>query len=213
MYEMRQGEGKRGQEEVKVMADDKALVEEEVSENIERMADVFLEQGDGSNHREGADFRRDFNAMWSILKDEIGETLRNPRMVAYLAAYSIIGSVTYAAKCAGVSTTAVYNWKENPVFMEYYEQAEKAHLEYMELEAQRRAVMGTTEDVYYKGEVVGQKKRYSDSLLKFLLKGKSPEKYRDTSKVEIKGGKDSKIQVNFGIPELNEEIDVSEVEE
>jgi hypothetical protein len=45
-------------------------------------------------------------------------------------------------------------------------------------EARRRARYGVDEPVYYKGEVVGIKKAYSDNLLMFLIKGRMPE-YRD----------------------------------
>ena len=195
------------------MEDSLEVVDNEVKENIEEMADKILDRTNAWESDEGAHFRRDFKFLWDIMKEERGEVMPNPRMVAYLAAYSIIGSVTYAAKCAGVTAGAVQGWKKNPVFMEYYQNAERAHTEYLEMEAQRRAVMGVTEDVYYQGEVVGQKTNYSDSLLKFLLKGKRPDKYSSASKLEIKGGKNAKIQVNFGIPELNEDIDTSELEE
>jgi len=180
-----------------------------VSERVEKMADIFLQESGDSG--EGPDFRRDFNAFWEILKKEIGDDL-NPRQIAYLAAYSIIGSVTYSAKCADISTRTIYNWKEDPTFMEYYERAHTAYTEYLEMEAQRRAVMGVPEAVYYKGEKVGEKRNYSDSLLKFLLKGNKPDKYQD-SKIEIKGGDNGNIQVNFGIPELNQDIDTSEVQD
>jgi len=180
----------------------------EVSERVERMADIFLNES-GEDDGESPDFRRDFNVFWQILKEEIGDDLK-AEQIAYLAAYSIIGSVTYSCKCAGIVTRTIYNWKEDPVFMEYYERAQQAYTEYLELEAQRRAVMGVPEEVYYKGEVVGEKRNYSDSLLKFLLKGNNPEKYQE-SKIEIKGGENGDIQVNFGTPELNQELDTSEV--
>lgn len=45
-------------------------------------------------------------------------------------------------------------------------------------EARRRGRYGAEEDVYYKGEVVGKRKVYSDVLLMFLIKGRMPE-YRD----------------------------------
>lgn len=220
---MREGEYKAGKEAVEVMEGGTQMkaggyerspdVWREVDENIEEMADIILKGSNLPEDKDVPDFKRDFNEFWKILRDELDEKLKNPRMPAFLAAYSIIGSVTYSAKCAGVSTSAIYHWKKNnPVFMEYYERAEMAHTEYLEMEAQRRAVMGVEEDVYYQGEVVGKKRNYSDTLLKFLLKGKEPGKYGGASKVEINADKNANIQVNFGIPELNEEIDTSEIE-
>lgn len=45
----------------------------------------------------------------------------------------------------------------------------------LEEAALKRAVDGVDEDVYFKGEVVGQKKVYSDGLLSQMLKARIPE--------------------------------------
>lgn len=189
------------------------LEDMEISERVKCMAEIFFPGDDRGGMGESPNFKKDFNQMWEILKAEIGEELDNPKKVAYLAAYSILGSVTYSCKCAGITNPLIYTWKkDDPLFVEYYEMAEQAHTEYMEIEAQRRAVMGVPEEVYYQGEVVGHKRNYSDSLLQFLLKGKRPDKYGNTSKLEIKNQGDANIQVNFGIPELNQDMDTEEVE-
>lgn len=187
--------------------------ETHMTEKTKKMIDTFLgRDGYAEENKEGASFKRDFKVVWSVLRDELREKIDNPKKIAYLAAYSILGNVTYSAKCAGISTTSVYNWKKNdPDFKEQYEIADQAHLDYMEMEAQRRAVQGTSEDVYYQGEVVGQKQNYSDSLLKFLLEGKDPGKYGKTNKIEVNSSGEGNVQVNFGIPELNQEIDTEDV--
>lgn len=64
------------------------------------------------------------------------------------------------------------------------------------VEARRRAY-GTDEAVYYKGEVVGVKKNYSDNLLMFLIKGRMPE-YRD--------GAGAKRGIEVSDDEMNEAI-------
>lgn len=64
-------------------------------------------------------------------------------------------------------------------------------------EARRRARFGVEEDIYYKGEVVGTRKVYSDNLLMFLIKGRMPE-YRD--------GPGAKKGLDIGDEELNEAI-------
>jgi hypothetical protein len=64
-------------------------------------------------------------------------------------------------------------------------------------EARRRARFGVDEPVYYKGEVVGSKKVYSDNLLMFLIKGRMPE-YRD--------GPGAKKGLDIDDKELNEAI-------
>lgn len=188
-------------------------VETHMTEKTKKMIDTFLgKEGYAEENKKGASFKRDFKVIWSVLRDELREVIDNPKKIAYLAAYSILGNVTYSAKCAGISTTTVYNWSKNdPDFKTQYEIADQAHLDYMEMEAQRRAVEGTSEDVYYQGEVVGQKRNYSDSLLKFILEGKNPGKYRTTNKIEVNSSAGGNVQVNFGIPEMNQDVDMSDV--
>ena len=52
-------------------------------------------------------------------------------------------------------------------------------------EAQRRAVEGTQEPVFHKGEIVGWKQRYSDQLMMFLVRGAMPEKYGTHVKADV----------------------------
>jgi len=179
------------------------------NERVKKITDELL---DRDRNKRGPDFKRDFNQVWELMKEEVADELDNPRQIAFLSAYSILGAVTYAAKIAGISPSSVYKWKKDETFMKHYRNADKAHIEYMEQEAKRRAIMGVSEDVFYQGEKVGEKRKYSDSLLKMLLQGEQPDKYR-SSKIEINGGENAKIQVNFGTPELNQDIDDSELDE
>jgi hypothetical protein len=48
-------------------------------------------------------------------------------------------------------------------------------------------VDGTLEPVFHQGQEVGQVRKYSDTLLIFLLKGRKPDTYRDNVSVEQKG--------------------------
>lgn len=52
----------------------------------------------------------------------------------------------------------------------------------LENEALRRALKGTEEHVFYKGEITGAKTKYSDALLIALLKAHCPEKYGKAEK-------------------------------
>lgn len=49
----------------------------------------------------------------------------------------------------------------------------------LEDEAVRRARDGYDKPVYQQGQCVGQVRKYSDTLMVFLLKGARPKKYRD----------------------------------
>jgi hypothetical protein len=93
-----------------------------------------------------------------------------------------------AAAHAGVDRKSPQRWKsEDPAFAKAYAEASVEHhrnrLETMEAELYRRAVTGVDKDVYYKGEVVGTVREYSDTLLIFGLKGEAPEKYRDRQEI------------------------------
>jgi hypothetical protein len=111
---------------------------------------------------------------------------------AFLAAFRSCGRIDVSAKAAGITSQAHYLWiKKDPEYKRIFAEAREEAVAYLEDEAHRRAVEGTTEDIYYQGEVCGTKLNYSDTLLIFLLKAANPEKYRDRfdirSKVESIG--------------------------
>ena len=56
------------------------------------------------------------------------------------------------------------------------------------------------EPEYYKGEVVGHTRKYSDALLMFLLKANRPDKYRDNIKVDHAGSIDTPAPVFNLVP-------------
>lgn len=93
--------------------------------------------------------------------------------------------------------------REDPKFKALYEEAWEKAMNDLESEAVRRAVEGVNEPVYYRGDVVGYKKVYSDQLLMFLLKGNKSDKYGQ--KINVEG----EIQHNVGIallPAANKDI-------
>src|SRR5258708_1551551 len=57
----------------------------------------------------------------------------------------------------------------------------------LEQEARRRATEGVDEPVFYQGKECGTVRRYSDTLLIFLLKGALPSKYKDRVEQHITG--------------------------
>jgi len=98
------------------------------------------------------------------------------------------GNVTRAAELAGVDRSTVYTsqWSGDPVFAEALEQARELAADALQGEAVRRAFEGILEPVgWYKGQPGGYVRRYSDTLLIFLLKGAFPHRYSD--KQEVKG--------------------------
>lgn len=103
----------------------------------------------------------------------------------FLNYYIQFGTISKAAKKAGISRQTHYDWLKNDkkgVYHRAFELADKMAADLLEEEAFRRAVEGDTQVIYYKGEEVGRRRVYSDQLLSLLLKGKKPQ-YRDN--VEI----------------------------
>lgn len=89
-------------------------------------------------------------------------------------------SVTKACEAVAISRTAIYELKgKDPEFAEQMELAQDVGTQRLEDEAVRRAYEGYDDPVYYQGERVDVVRKYSDTLLIFLLKGRAPEKYSD----------------------------------
>lgn len=105
----------------------------------------------------------------------------------FLAAYARVGVIAYACRTVKVGRATVYEWQEkDPAFVEAMAEGLKIATELMEDETHRRAVRGTLSPVYYKGEVVGHVREYSDTLLMFLLKRHNPA-FRDQSAIDVRG--------------------------
>lgn len=122
----------------------------------------------------------------------------------FLRCYAETGSVTKAAEAAKISRSIHYRrLKEDERYKAAFEAAQEIAVAVLEDEALRRAVEGVEEPVTYQGQpsyevvrdendnpvmVPGTKlpktrpvtiRKYSDSLLQFLLRGAKPEKYRE----------------------------------
>lgn len=103
------------------------------------------------------------------------------------------GRVRQSAQLAGFANAdALYHRKKHDAsFAKAWEEALDRAGDKFEDEATRRAVEGVDKDVYYKGEVVGQERVYSDGLLGKLLDGSKREKYAPK--------KDNATQVNVHV--------------
>ena len=98
----------------------------------------------------------------------------------FLDALAETCNVARAAELAGVARSTVYDWRvADSDFADEWEHALDLGADALEDEATRRAVEGVDEPVFYQGKACGVVRRYSDTLLIFLLKGRRPEKYRD----------------------------------
>jgi hypothetical protein len=128
----------------------------------------------------------------------------------FLLALASSGNISHACSEAGIDRKTAYNRKRDDAgFRARWSDAINEAADLLELEARRRAHDGVNEPVVFQGEVAGQWvdeggetcqkgtpgarfvpltiKRYSDTLLIFLMKGTRPKKWRESFKHEFTG--------------------------
>ena len=131
-----------------------------------------------------------------------GLTKRRDWKALFLEHLALTGNVKLAADAARVARRTAYNHRDaDKEFAAAWTAAMDEAADVLEAEARRRAVAGVDEPVIYEGKLSGTYvndkgqpvtettpgarlipltvKKYSDTLLIFLLKGARPEKFRD----------------------------------
>ena len=102
------------------------------------------------------------------------------KMEQFLKALAETCNVTAAARQIGMSRRAMYDKRDaDTEFAEAWDNAVEQGIDTLEFEARRRAYEGVDEPVFHRGEECGHVRRYSDTLLMFLLRSHRPEKYRE----------------------------------
>ncbi len=102
--------------------------------------------------------------------------------LAFLNAYGECGVLYRAAEAANVCMSTInYHRKKDSTLEEDMEVARQNFVGRLEQEANRRAVEGWDEPVFYKGETQGYVRKFSDRLLELQLRSHSA---RHTTKVE-----------------------------
>jgi len=108
------------------------------------------------------------------------ESLRFAR-ARFLAALAETGSVRCAAETSGRTRAFWLARRErNAAFARAWDEALESYVELLEAEADRRALTGDSEPVFFGGKRVGERPRVSDNLLMFRLKALRPGRYRGT---------------------------------
>lgn len=93
---------------------------------------------------------------------------------------SATGNVSEAALRAGIERSTAYRlYQSTPDFAEAWDASLEVACDALELEARRRAFLGTQKPVFYKGQECGSIREYSDTLMVVLLKAHRPEKFRE----------------------------------
>lgn len=96
------------------------------------------------------------------------------------------GHVGRACIAAGISRNTAYTHRRDESdFARAWDVSLEDAAWSLEDEAWRRAREGVDEPIVYQGMVIGTQKRYSDTLLMFMLKGIKPDKFADKLVVRI----------------------------
>jgi hypothetical protein len=104
----------------------------------------------------------------------------------FLSVLRLSGNVSEAERKTGIRKRDMYGIRDtSPERLKEWTEALEDATNSLITEATRRARDGVTEDVWYNGDVVGSKIRYSDTLLMFLIKGQCPQ--YATERREISG--------------------------
>lgn len=120
---------------------------------------------------------------------------KDPHLV-FLEALSTYGNISRAAEKSGLDRAGLYVKRRNDnAFSAEWDKAMEIGVEAIEDEAKRRAFEGWEEPVWYRGDLCGTVRKFSDTLLIVLLKAHKPEKYRENSKVELSGKDGTPIEV------------------
>lgn len=106
---------------------------------------------------------------------------------AWLEAFQREGTVSAACLAARVGRTTVYEARDDEAFAQAWDDIEAETTDRMEREAFRRAVEGHESDIFFRDQVIGTERKYSDTLLIFMLKARKPQVYRENVRVEHSG--------------------------
>ena len=125
---------------------------------------------------------------------------------AFLAALAETANVLKSSEIARIARRTVYDWKSaDSEFADAWERALDIGTDALEDEAVRRAHDGVDEPVFYQGKACGVVRKYSDTLLIFLLKGRRPEKYRDRPSPVVGVPGDRPVTFEVIIPGVTDE--------
>lgn len=120
------------------------------------------------------------------MTDEL--TPKKDWQAAFLKRLCETGNVSASCRKAKITRAWAYETRDNDAaFAKAWDEALEIATEALEMEARRRAEKGIPEYALVDGKRVMVSRKYSDTLLIFLLKAHRPDKYRDNVKVEHTG--------------------------
>lgn len=112
------------------------------------------------------------------------------RKQRFLEALAECGCIRDSLQAAGLPKATAYTMRaEDETFKAQWNVALEAGCDALEDEAVRRGMRGVDEPVYQGGKQVGTIRKYSDTLLMFILNGRRPEKFKHRHEHTGAGGR------------------------
>lgn len=103
----------------------------------------------------------------------------------FIRLLSETGNVSKCCKALNLDRETVYRYRRsNKKFAKEWEIAKEAYIGLLEDESWRRAFKGIDKAVWYKGELVGIEKQFSDTLLMHRLNAERPDKYQYRQRID-----------------------------
>lgn len=102
------------------------------------------------------------------------------RQVAFIQALAATACVDEAARHVGMSRESAYNLRRRPgadSFRQAWDLALDHAVSRLADAALGRAMNGVVTPVFYKGEQIGERRRYDEKLTMFLLRARDPHRY------------------------------------
>lgn len=110
------------------------------------------------------------------------------RRARFLERLAATANVTESCEAADIPRSTAYLWrKQDATFAKAWEEANDLGSDALEDEAVRRGRVGVLDPVFYQGIECGSVRRYSDTLLIFMLKGRRPDRFKDRVSAEHSG--------------------------
>lgn len=148
----------------------------------------------------------DLEAIVGCAKKDIAAITKNTKFTPevkeeFLDLLRTTANISASARSVGISPSTVNAHRlRYPEFDQQCNDALEEAIDYMELEAARRAFQGVERAIYYQGQVVGKETVYSDTLTVKTLEALRPSKWAKNSNVNIKQEieiKDSTVQTKL----------------
>ena len=124
------------------------------------------------------------------------------QLETFLKALALTGNVSASAEMAGTTRQTMYRHKDADLNFEIaWQHAMDQAIDELELEARRRGLDGYLEPVFQSGELVGYKRKYSDSLLIRQLEAHNPKYAKRVEHTGRDGGPIELSKVLDSIPD------------